>query len=188
MEITNKSGIYKILCWSTNKFYIGSAVRVRHRINCHKSELRTREHKNSKLQNAWNKYGELDFSFHVLEYCDKDKLIECEQIYLDLLKPELNILLIANSSFGYKHTEEAKAKMRISSMNKIILDATRQKMANSLKGKPKSKEHALKIKLSKTGMPCSENRKLKIKKAYHERTAKQLLINISNPMRIENGD
>lgn len=188
MKIINNSGIYKILNWSTNKFYIGSAVRLRHRLDCHKSELRANKHRNSKLQNAWNKYGEKDFTFHVLEHCEKYKLLEREQYYTDTLKPEYNILLIANSSLGYKHTEEAIAKMKEIGRNQPISDKAIKAMSNAVRGKSKSYEHKSKISLTKTGISCSNERKENIRKTYHDRTAKQILTNILNPMRIQNGD
>jgi group I intron endonuclease len=47
-----------------------------------------------------------------LEYCDKKETLIREQYYLDLLKPEYNILKKAGSALGFKHSEEAKIKMR----------------------------------------------------------------------------
>lgn len=47
-----------------------------------------------------------------MEYCDKKETLLREQYYLDLLKPDYNILKNAGSPLGYKHSEEAKAKMR----------------------------------------------------------------------------
>jgi group I intron endonuclease len=58
------------------------------------------------------KYGYASFSFEILEYCNKNDVLVREQYYLDLLKPEYNILRIAGSSLGYLHTEQAKLKMR----------------------------------------------------------------------------
>ena len=49
----------------------------------------------------------------ILEYCAASKCIEREQYYLDLLTPEYNILKVAGSSLGRKHSYEAKAKMRV---------------------------------------------------------------------------
>jgi hypothetical protein len=48
----------------------------------------------------------------ILEYCEADISIEREQYYIDLLKPDYNILIIAGSSKGYKHTKEALQKIR----------------------------------------------------------------------------
>jgi len=58
------------------------------------------------------KYGYSNFSLEILEYCPASLVIAREQYYLDLFKPEYNILKIAGSSQGLTHTCEAKAKMR----------------------------------------------------------------------------
>ena len=76
-------GIYKIINVVNNKFYIGSAVNFSRRKTRHFSELRTGKHNNSKLQNAWNKYGELAFVFVVVEeVTDKALLLETENRWL----------------------------------------------------------------------------------------------------------
>ena len=72
--------------------------------------------KNSLIHKALLKYGYSNFKLEILEYCDTVNCIEREQFYsaaLDLLKPEYNILLKAGSTLGYKHSEEAKAKMKV---------------------------------------------------------------------------
>ena len=51
------------------------------------------------------------FTLEILEYCDSKDLICREQYYIDLLKPEYNILKWAHSSLGFKHSEESRAKM-----------------------------------------------------------------------------
>ena len=40
-----------------------------------------------------------------------------EQYYLDCLKPEYNILKIAGSSLGFKHSEETKVKIKEKNQN-----------------------------------------------------------------------
>ncbi|KAF2135058.1 uncharacterized protein K452DRAFT_240071, partial [Aplosporella prunicola CBS 121167] len=45
-------------------------------------------------------------------------LIQREQYYLDLLKPEYNILRTAGSSAGYNHTEAAIELIRASSLKR----------------------------------------------------------------------
>jgi len=47
-----------------------------------------------------------------LEYCEPSNCIEREQYYIDLLKPEYNILKLAGSSLGHIYSEETKEKMR----------------------------------------------------------------------------
>jgi group I intron endonuclease len=58
------------------------------------------------------KYGYSKFKLEILEYCDPLDVLLREQYYLDLLKPKYNILTVAGSSLGYKHTEEAITKFK----------------------------------------------------------------------------
>lgn len=120
------SGIYVIQNIVNNKIYIGSSVNMHKRRISHYNCLRRGVHNNVKLQNAFNKYGESNFTFSVIE-CIKDKsnLIEREQVWLDFFKPEYNICPSANklivseetklrlslSHIGNKHTEESKKKI-----------------------------------------------------------------------------
>lgn len=84
-------GIYMIICKINNHRYIGSSVNLRIRLQKHKSLLRHNKHDNPHLQNAWNKYGEKNFFFTILEKCDEDNRFSREQFYVDTLKPEYNI-------------------------------------------------------------------------------------------------
>lgn len=47
----------------------------------------------------------------ILEYCAPEKCIKRKQHYLNLLKPEYNILNTAGSLLGFKHSNETKAKI-----------------------------------------------------------------------------
>ena len=66
----------------------------------------------SAICKALVKYGYGSFCFEILEYCDKKETLIREQYYLDILIPEYNILKKAGSALGFKHSEEAKIKMR----------------------------------------------------------------------------
>lgn len=108
-----EQGIYVIQNLVNDKMYIGSSINTRKRKNRHFSELKRGVHKNRKLQSSYNKYGKDNFSFRQLETVeDKSSLIEREQYYIDTLKPELNINLVANSSLGVKRSEDTKEKVR----------------------------------------------------------------------------
>ena len=48
------------------------------------------------------KYGISKFKLEILVYCSKKKCIKLEQKYINLLKPEYNILQIAGSLLGFK--------------------------------------------------------------------------------------
>lgn len=68
------------------------------------------------IYKALLKYGHSNFSLEILEYCDKDCVIE--QYFIDFFKPRYNVLKVAGSPLGYKHTPEALEKLRISGLNR----------------------------------------------------------------------
>ena len=81
----NTFGIYEILNKKTNKKYIGSTSEsFKKRFNLHKYHLRNNKHKNSHLQYSWNKYGEGEFDFNIIEVCiNKESVLDREQYYID---------------------------------------------------------------------------------------------------------
>jgi len=105
-------GIYKIESRTSGKFYIGSTLNIKSRWSRHKSDLRARIHHSLILQRAWDKYGENDFEFTILEECGKEKILEREQDYLDKLLPVYNICPNAQNCLGKRDSEETKKKKR----------------------------------------------------------------------------
>ena len=110
-------GIYKIES-SNGKIYIGSATDIVQRWRHHKHDLRKSRHPNRKLQNAWNKYGELAFTFSIIEIVDcKEDLATIEQIWLNILWDSLepddryNLNKNAINMAGFKMSHETKLKM-----------------------------------------------------------------------------
>lgn len=63
------------------------------------------------------KYGYSNFKLEILEYCDKQELAFREQFYLYYFKPSYNILNLAYSSVGYKHSSESKIKIKNAMQN-----------------------------------------------------------------------
>jgi group I intron endonuclease len=65
-----------------------------------------------------------NFTLEILEYCEPSVLIEREQYWIDLLRyfvsklPEYNILKIAGSRLGAKHTLEAIDKIKAAALNR----------------------------------------------------------------------
>ena len=116
-------GIYKIINTINNKIYIGQSIDIKRRWNDHKSELRRNAHYNIYLQQSWNKYGEENFIFEVIEFNKKftnEDLNELEIYYIDKLKT-------FDNNFGYNLTiggcyNEAKAKsvLQFDNLGKII--------------------------------------------------------------------
>ena len=108
-----KSGIYKITNLINGKIYIGSTCNFKDRKSKHKNKR-----SDSLISRAIFKYGWDNFSFEIIEYCDRELLIEREQFYLDLLQPfkennGYNLLrnCTVNGWIGHHHTDETKKIM-----------------------------------------------------------------------------
>lgn len=145
-ETKGLSGIYMIVNKITKDYYIGSAATNRFyaRLSNHLIYFR-----GSKIvKSAVKKYKLNNFAFIILElYPDivtkenNKELLDLEDRYLKLLLPNYNILTEAGSSFGYKHTEVDRQKM------KDIYTDTRREMIGSLnRGKNLSPETIEKMK------------------------------------------
>lgn len=121
-------GIYKIENLVNGKVYIGQSRHIRQRWAEHKKVLRRDCHKNTFLQRAWDKYGEDNFSFEVLELCDINDLNNCEIKYINQYDS-------FNSDKGYNLTSGGDSK-------KEIANSTRQKLSENILGKnhPNRKE------------------------------------------------
>jgi group I intron endonuclease len=83
-------GIYRIKNLVNNKCYYGSSKQIEKRFTRHRKELKNNIHINCILQRAWDKYGEDNFLFEIIEECNINVLLEREQRYLDL-QPDYNI-------------------------------------------------------------------------------------------------
>jgi group I intron endonuclease len=141
-----------------NKSYVGSSINLSTRLRTYYSYIsinKKLKKASSKIYSAILKYGHSNFSLDILEYCDKSILIEREQYYLDLLKPEYNILKTANSRLGHYLSEETKKAISITSTGRKHTDETIQKLRNinktiSLKTKLKLASRSLGVKVEIT--------------------------------------
>lgn len=152
-----EAGVYLISNNVNGKCYVGSTVHLDQRRMEHFSRLANNKHINAHLQNAYNKYGREAFDFEILETIDiddniKDKLLKREQFWIDNLKPEYNVLLVAGSNLGYHHTEE-----------------TKKKISESTTGVKKSEEHAKHIREGQSGRVLTEEHKAKLSEAARHR-------------------
>jgi group I intron endonuclease len=92
------------------------------------------------------KYGYSGFSLEILEYCDSSELLTREKHFMDLLKPEYNIVLCpAAPMSGRIHLDETRKKMSDAHKglhvgeNNIMFgknhsDATRKKISSATSG------------------------------------------------------
>lgn len=112
-ENKGKIGVYLLRNLNNKKFYIGSSSDLRRRFKEYYNVNHLLRNKNLAICAALIKYGYSQFSLEIIEYCDLSVLFKREQYYLDLLKPEYNILKIAGSFVGFKHSQETKNKLSI---------------------------------------------------------------------------
>jgi group I intron endonuclease len=111
-ELQGKSGVYMFLNKINGNCYIGSSINLNRRFRAHMYLVPS---SNLPLYCAIRKYGLENFLFLVLEYCEPNinTCIKLEQKYIDLYNPDYNILKIAKSSFGFKHSSETIAKLKL---------------------------------------------------------------------------
>ena len=145
--------IYRITNMANGKFYIGSAESFARREWQHKYALRRNEHKNPRLQAAWNVYGEEMFVFEVIEEIAPDRnAFDIENTYLHKVVGQEDCYNINTDAIGMRtgiaHTEAAKAKVSASRKGKAagedhyrygqtVSDEVRQKIGDTQRGKPK---------------------------------------------------
>jgi group I intron endonuclease len=115
-NLKSKTGIYVITNDIDARVYIGSATSFKQRYAVHKKKIIHNEGCNPKLGNFANKYGIEHLTFSAVHACEKADLLKVEQLYLDIFQPfddnGFNIARKAGSPIGYKHTQEAKDKMK----------------------------------------------------------------------------
>lgn len=156
------SGIYMIINKVSQDYYIGSASNNRFYARFTNHLFYFRGSKIVKL--AVKKYKIENFAFIILEIFPKTvtkennkELLDLEDKYLKLLLPNYNILTEAGSSFGYKHTEVDRQKMK-----DIYSIARRERIGQLNKGKILSSETLEKIRIKALNrVPMSEETKKK---------------------------
>ena len=89
-------GVFQIRNKTTGKILVDGSTNMNAKWNRHLTQLRFKSHRNTTLQNDWNKYGADDFVFEVLSEIDQsdEKIMDYEQeveallqLYLEDLNP-----------------------------------------------------------------------------------------------------
>lgn len=137
-------GIYKIVNLANGKVYIGqTGQNFQRRYWHHQWKLRNNSHDNKYLQNAWNKYGEDNFSFEVVEITTKDSLDEREKFWIEHYRNTVGCYSIQDGGQPHDLTRYITPEMRklVGEKNRQRLlgskasEETRKKMAKTRKGK-----------------------------------------------------
>lgn len=161
-------GIYCIENKINNKKYIGQSIHIYRRWIEHRWELSHNEHHNDYLQKSWNKYGEENFEFKVIEICNKNELDSKECYYILLYNT-------MNDEFGYNLHSGGGVNRAISEITRLKLVEAGKKSHinyitpcgkdNPLYGKHLSEETKEKIRQAHLGKKLSDEVKKKMSRS-----------------------
>ena len=158
-ENKDKAVVYRWVNNINNKTYIGISINLPIRLHKYYSVKHLAKHK-TPIHNTLLKYGFENFTLEILEYCENGiNLVVREQYYLDLLKPEYNILGQAGSSLGFKHkaetleffytsrkaSEETKQNLSLAATGRVLTEEDKKKISDARKGINLSNEIRAKI-------------------------------------------
>jgi group I intron endonuclease len=111
-------GVYAIIAPSGG-IYVGSSIDIEERWSQHRRDLRRDVHVCPPLQRAWNKYKK-HLEWRILVRCDKSRLIEEEQAYIDTRDPK-KLYNVNKKADRIIHTPEIRRKL--SESGKIVTPA-----------------------------------------------------------------
>jgi len=179
-------GVYKIENLVNGKVYIGSSKDIYKRWNEHLNYLHNKKHHSCHLQFSWDKYGENNFKFEIVEICLNNDHITKEQYWIDFYKSY-------DINYGYNIRPKADLSM--------ISEETKIKMSLKAKGSLNSQaiindEQAIRIinLLSSTNFSFKEIAKIEninvniVYNIYYRASWKDLSNNIIFYKRNKNGE
>jgi group I intron endonuclease len=182
-----RTGTYEIVCTVTGRRYVGSCSAsrgVEYRWKTHLRDLRAGRHHSQKLQRAWDKYGEDEFVFALIQECPPEDCRAAEQRLLDAvaLDETLNCAPLATGGgtmSGRKHSPETRAKMAEAARSrapqkhtpetKAKMSAARAGKATRPAGWSHTEEACAAIATSRRGKPCSEETRSRMSAARRAR-------------------
>ena len=124
------SGIYKILNKTNGKFYIGSSSDINNRWNDHRKMLRKNRHDNQHLQHSWNKYGENNFDFLILNRYPNSELLITEQKYLDDVSIKNNLYNLSFIAGKIEMTDEIRKKISDGNKGRVVSEETKKLLSD----------------------------------------------------------
>ncbi len=162
-------GIYEILNIINGKRYIGQSVDVYKRYRSHVNKLNNNTHRNTYLQNSWNKYGKESFVFNIIEQCDVDDLDELEQFYIlhyNTCNRKCGYNLDSGGNSNKRLSDETRRKISESHKKENLSDETRYKMSQAAKKRCATQEWIDFHYNIVSGHRVSDETKLKMSKSH----------------------
>lgn len=143
-QYKNDIGVYKIVNLVNGKAYIGQTKeKFQRRYWLHKWELNQNRHPNHYLQRAWNKYGESNFIFEVIEILPKDKIDEREKYWIEIFRQTSGCYSIQDGGQPENLNQyiSSETRKRVGEINRQrmmgskLSEETKSKMSKARKGK-----------------------------------------------------
>ncbi|MFH1301180.1 MAG: NUMOD3 domain-containing DNA-binding protein [Planctomycetota bacterium] len=151
------AGVYEIRNIINGHCYIGSSTRVAVRMHRHKTALENCRHGNIHLQRAWDKYGEDNFIFRPLLYCDPGNALLYEQMCMDGLRPKYNIAKDAAAPMtGLNLSKEHRTKISKSMTGKVRTKEHQEKLSATHRGSKRSEEARRRMSIAHKGVALSK--------------------------------
>lgn len=179
--------IYLIKNIKTNKVYIGSTTKLNARKQRHFKNLKDNTHHSNKLQNSYNKHGETNFIFEVIEICgdvSNSILLHKEQYWIDFYDSYYNGYNCrpkSENNYGHKHSEITKKLMskKLSGKGnpmygKKLSEETKESIRKKIVGRKDSPETIEKKRLIGLNRKHSEETKLKQSRIKNSKPILQL--------------
>ena len=138
-EFKYNCGIYMIINLINGMKYVGSSNDINRRFNCHSSCLKRNKHYNKRLQRTWNKYGDTNFEFRLLEECIEEVLEQREIVWIK----QYNTM---DNRFGYNVMHPDRRNIGKYWTGRHHTNKSKVKQRNAKLGKPSNiSEHGKKI-------------------------------------------
>ncbi len=163
-ELQGKGVVYCLANNINNKIYVGSSTSFTYRLFKYYNVNYLFKQKTA-INNALSKYGYSQFSLHIINVCDKSETLEKEQYYMDTLKPEYNILKIAGSSRGFKHSDKT---LKWFKEERKVSENTKKNLALAASKRVITLDERKKISLSRLGKMMPLATRLKISNSSNQ--------------------
>lgn len=143
-DLRKEIGIYRIVNLVNGYVYIGQTKECfQRRFWLHRWKLRNGSHDNRYLQNAWNKYGEVNFEFQVLEVLDVAQIDNRERYWISYYRENGGCYSIQDGGqplvIGKNISPETRKRVgelnKKRMMGRKLSQETKSKMSKSRKGK-----------------------------------------------------
>lgn len=113
-QLKGKAGIYLFINKMNGDKYVGSSITLSKRMASHFYHANSSKGTKILFYRAMRKYKLENFSLAILEFCNSDIIVcsDLEQKWIDYYKPRYNILKIAGSSSGFRHSIDTINKLK----------------------------------------------------------------------------